>query len=93
VPIYEYQCKVCGHVFEREHGIGEKKKYRCPECSCAQTFKLVSQVGVVFKGTGFYVTDNRKSGNGGVSSKTSKKKDKAPDTTPDIEASNKLSEN
>lgn len=64
MPIYEYQCKACGHVFEREHAIGEKKKYKCPECSHGGTRKLVSQVGVVFKGTGFYATDSRK-GNGG----------------------------
>jgi putative FmdB family regulatory protein len=60
VPIYEYQCKACGHVFEREHGVGERKRYRCPECSSASTRKLISRVGVVFKGTGFYITDSRK---------------------------------
>ena len=65
MPIYEYQCKKCGHVFEREHAIGEQKKYRCPDCSCVNTQKLISKVGVIFKGTGFYATDNRKSSIGG----------------------------
>ena len=63
MPRYEYQCKACGHVFEREHAIGQKKQYRCPDCSSKRTQKIISQVGVVFKGSGFYITDNRK-GNG-----------------------------
>ena len=89
MPLYEYQCKACGHIFEREHAIGEKKKYRCPECSCQKTQKLVSQVGVIFKGTGFYKTDHR-SGNGGngPSSHTVKKgkveKTEANEKTADI---------
>ncbi|MCX6645283.1 MAG: FmdB family transcriptional regulator [bacterium] len=65
MPVYEYQCRKCGHVFEREHAIGEHKKYKCPECSCADSQKLISNVGVIFKGSGFYATDNRKSNNGG----------------------------
>lgn len=64
MPNYEYQCTTCGHVFEREHAVGEKKRYSCPECSGRKTRRLISQVGVVFKGAGFYITDNRK-GNGG----------------------------
>jgi len=60
VPIYEYQCKNCGHVFEREHPIGQNKHYKCPECSSGKVIKLVSQVGVVFKGSGFYITDSRR---------------------------------
>jgi len=68
VPVYEYQCKKCGNVFEREHAIGEKKKYKCPDCSSSRTGKIISPVGVIFKGSGFYATDNRKS-NGGSSGK------------------------
>jgi putative FmdB family regulatory protein len=60
VPIYEYQCGKCGHIFERDHAVGEKKQYRCPECSCKNTKKIVSSVGVIFKGSGFYATDSRK---------------------------------
>jgi putative FmdB family regulatory protein len=86
VPIYEYQCKSCGNIFEREHAIGEKKRYRCPECSCTQTQKLVSQVGVIFKGSGFYKTDHRKD-SVGASTKTSgvkKEKKETAETKPEI---------
>ncbi|HEX9745607.1 MAG TPA: FmdB family zinc ribbon protein [bacterium] len=82
MPLYEYQCKSCSHIFEREHAIGEKKKYKCPECGSSRNQKLISQVGVVFKGSGFYVTDSRKSGNGGGSaSSTTKTKSKKEETT------------
>jgi putative FmdB family regulatory protein len=84
VPVYEYQCKTCGHVFEREHAIGEKKKYRCPECSCNQTQKLVSQVGVVFKGSGFYKTDNRTNGGGGSVKKSKSAESGTPEKSCDI---------
>ena len=86
MPLYEYQCKECGHVFEREHGIGEKKKYKCPDCSSAKTQKIISQVGVIFKGSGFYATDNRK-GNGSSKTKStttkSPKKESCPAKTSD----------
>ena len=68
MPLYEYQCKACGHIFEREHAIGEKKKYKCPDCSSSRTRRLISEVGVIFKGTGFYKTDSR-GGNGQDSAK------------------------
>lgn len=87
MPTYEYQCKQCGHVFERSHAIGEKKKYQCPECSCSRTKKLISQVGVIFKGSGFYATDSRK-GNGCANSGTCKRKaaetEKSSDTPCEI---------
>jgi putative FmdB family regulatory protein len=80
VPIYEYQCKECGYIFEREHAIGEKVKYKCPQCSCSRTQKLVSQVGVIFKGTGFYRTDNRKNGSCGTTRTNVKTKEKKEST-------------
>ena len=90
MPVYEYQCKKCGHVFDREHGIGENKKYRCPECSSQNTHKIISKVGVIFKGSGFYATDNRKQnadGGNGSKVKTTKKepsvsKSEGTDTPP-----------
>ncbi|MFH1675741.1 MAG: FmdB family zinc ribbon protein [bacterium] len=74
MPNYEYQCKKCGCIFEREHAIGEKIQYKCPECSSSDTNKLISQVGVIFKGSGFYATDHRGSccSNGTCSHKQTK---------------------
>ena len=96
MPIYEYQCKECGYIFEREHAIGEKKRFRCPQCSCTRTQKIVSQVGVIFKGTGFYKTDCRKEGSGGngkSSATGSDKKDKKESSEPTTEIPSLASEN
>ncbi len=82
VPVYEYQCRTCGHIFERDHAIGEKKHYRCPECSSGKTRKIISNVGVIFKGTGFYATDNRKSNGGGKSTVSDESKTKTEKKTP-----------
>jgi putative FmdB family regulatory protein len=60
MPIYEYQCKQCGLHFERFQRMSDTPVQICPECS-GQVFRVMQPVGVVFKGSGFYVTDNRKS--------------------------------
>ncbi len=64
MPRFDYQCEKCGHLFEREHHIGEDPVVRCPQCK-GKSKRLISQVGVLFKGSGFYCTDNRKSGGNG----------------------------
>jgi putative FmdB family regulatory protein len=65
MPIYEYRCPKCG-VFEVTQRITEKPLQTCPKCG-EPVKKLISQnIGIIFKGPGFYVTDNR---NGGSASK------------------------
>lgn len=59
MPVYEYKCAQCGR-FEREQHIRENALDECPVCQ-SPVQRLVSRnVGVVFKGSGFYCTDNRK---------------------------------
>ena len=67
MPIFDYQCRKCNHIFEHEHHIGEEPRVKCPVCK-GQAKKLISRVGVVFKGSGFYCTDNRKKTGGNGSS-------------------------
>ena len=76
MPLYDYQCKKCTNIFEFEHAIGEEPKVKCPDCDGASK-KLISRVGVVFKGSGFYATDNRKS-SGGNGSTAKDEPSKAP---------------
>ncbi len=58
MPIYEYKCPKCG-VFEVTQRITEEPLTVCPNCG-AKVKKLISHgVGIVFKGPGFYCTDNR----------------------------------
>lgn len=63
MPIYEYQCEECGVRFERMQSMSSPVVPVCPECG-GHVHRVISSVGVIFKGSGFYVTDNRKSGAG-----------------------------
>jgi putative FmdB family regulatory protein len=65
MPVYVYQCENCGVRFERYQQFSEPPLIRCPECSKKSLRKVYTPVGIVFKGSGFYATDNRSpSGNG-----------------------------
>lgn len=70
MPIYAYRCENCGVQFERQQSFSDDPLLDCPECEEPALRKLIQPVGVVFKGSGFYVTDNRSS-NGGRASTTS----------------------
>ncbi|MBN1977934.1 MAG: hypothetical protein JW918_11070 [Anaerolineae bacterium] len=59
MPLYEYQCDDCGLRFERRQPITADPLEKCPECG-GNVHRLIHPVGVIFKGKGFYVTDNRK---------------------------------
>ena len=58
MPLYEYQCDDCGVRFERRQPITADALTECPECG-GEVRRLFHPVGIVFKGKGFYVTDNR----------------------------------
>lgn len=56
MPIYEYECKQCGHRFERKQSVNDDPLKVCPVCQ-GNLRKLLFPVGIVFKGSGFYKTD------------------------------------
>jgi len=58
MPIYVYECDKCGVRFERKQLMSEDPVSVCPECS-GHVHKVFQPVGIIFKGSGFYVTDNR----------------------------------
>lgn len=57
MPIYEYQCKACGHEFESIQKISDAPLGDCPECNEPELKKLVSAAGFRLKGGGWYETD------------------------------------
>jgi putative FmdB family regulatory protein len=63
MPLYEYQCKKCGHRFEKIVKFSDKPIKKCPECGGALE-QLISASTVQFKGAGWYVTDYAKKGAG-----------------------------
>ena len=59
MPLYEYQCKQCGHRFEKIQKFSDKPVKKCPECGGAVE-QTISAPAVQFKGSGWYVTDYAK---------------------------------
>lgn len=61
MPIYEYQCKKCGHRFERMQRLSDPHPTDCPDCRAKKSVEqLMSAPAVQFKGSGWYVTDYAK---------------------------------
>ncbi|WP_432520388.1 FmdB family zinc ribbon protein [Kineococcus sp. SYSU DK006] len=60
MPTYAYACQSCGHSFEIRQSFSDDALTVCPECS-GQLRKLFNNVGIVFKGSGFYRNDSRSS--------------------------------
>jgi putative FmdB family regulatory protein len=58
MPVYTYQCTQCGVRFEVKQSFNDAPITVCPECRGAAR-KVIGPVGVIFKGSGFYVTDSR----------------------------------
>jgi putative FmdB family regulatory protein len=61
VPTYSYACTECGNRFDAVQSFTDAALTTCSECS-GRLRKLFGNVGVVFKGSGFYRTDSRESG-------------------------------
>ncbi len=63
MPTYEYQCPE-GHAFEKFQKMTDKPRAKCPVCGKTATRKISGGAGLVFKGSGFYITDYGKDGKG-----------------------------
>ena len=67
MPTYTYRCKECDHQFDQRQSFSDDPLTVCPSCGAENGLrKVVNSVGIVFKGSGFYVTDNA-NGKGKVS--------------------------
>ena len=59
MPTYDYRCTKCGQVFELFHGMSDDKPRRCPKCRSKSIRVPSGGAGLLFKGSGFYITDYR----------------------------------
>jgi putative FmdB family regulatory protein len=60
MPTYEYKCDACGTKFERFQSITADPIKKCPKCGKNKVRRLISTgAGLIFKGSGFYITDYR----------------------------------
>lgn len=89
MPTYAYRCTACSHAFDMFQKFTDEPVTECPECNAAVR-KVFQPVGIVFKGSGWYINDSRKpESNGSTNSakgdeKVASKKDSAtgsPDST------------
>jgi len=71
MPIYEYECGHCRSRFELKQGFDEEPEVTCPECQ-GKVRRIFHPTPIIFKGSGFYITDSRK-GSAPDLSKSSKK--------------------
>ena len=78
MPTYEYRCANCGADLEVQQKFTDDALTVCPNCQ-GPLHKVFSAVGVVFKGSGFYATDNRRSGEASLA--PAEKKSTTPDKT------------
>ena len=85
MPLYEYQCKKCGHRFEKIQKFYDKMVKKCPDCG-GPVEQMISAPAVQFKGSGWYVTDYAKkshvpSDSGNKDSKDTKKDEKKAESS------------
>lgn len=62
MPTYEYVCRKCGHEFDAFQRMSDAPLKRCPKCKGAVQRKIGGGAGLLFKGSGFYITDYRSAG-------------------------------
>ena len=63
MPTYDYECSACGHKFEVYQSITENPLKACPKCKKRKVRRLIGTgAGLLFKGSGFYITDYRSDG-------------------------------
>ena len=59
MPLYDYECSQCHKVVEVRHGFDETHTQPCPDCG-GELRRVFNPAPILFKGSGFYVTDSRK---------------------------------
>ena len=90
MPTYQYRCIDCGSELETVQKFSDPSLTECPECD-GTLRKVYSAVGVVFKGSGFYATDNRTKGKTSAATPSSGTEKSGSDSTPTSTSSEKSS--
>lgn len=80
MPTYDYECRACGHILETFQSMSDDPLKLCPQCGKEELARLIGGgLGVIFKGSGFYINDSK-----GSPKKTTPKK-----TTADSKSTSK----
>lgn len=81
MPTYEYQCTVCGHRFEKFQSFSADPIKECPVCG-EPVKKVIAPAGIIFKGSGWYINDSKKTTSAVPAASTEKKTDGETATSP-----------
>jgi putative FmdB family regulatory protein len=85
MPTYDYECKACHHKWEMFQSIKAEPEKKCPECGKKQARRVIGPgAGILFKGSGFYITDYRSD-----SYKKSAESDKKTESAPKADSTSK----
>lgn len=83
MPTYEYVCNKCGHEFEAFQSMKDEPLDTCPECHQRTVKRLIGGgAGLIFKGSGFYITDYKKPAGGGSEGKSGDSSSSKPESKP-----------
>jgi putative FmdB family regulatory protein len=88
MPTYEYECKSCGHTFEAFQAMSDEPLKECPQCGKEIRRLIFGGTGVIFKGSGFYVTDKGKNSGAAAAAKPAK----TPESSSSVESAPKTGE-
>lgn len=84
MPTYEYKCNRCDHRFEHVQSMTDPPLITCPQCGAEAVVRLISGgTGLLFKGSGFYITDYRKDSYKADAKKDDAKKEGAKKESPE----------
>ena len=92
MPLYTYACKSCEAEIERRQSFSDAPLTTCESCG-GELRRVLHPVGVIFKGSGFYNTDYKRTGNGSKDAKEPAKDGEAKDGKPKTEAAATKSDN
>ena len=81
MPIYQYKCRNCGANVEKMQSFTSEPLVECPECHQPALKKVMSAAGIIFKGSGWYITDSKKSSSAVAPSGDSSKSDDSKSDT------------
>ena len=74
MPVYTYRCENCGVQFEKHQSLTDNPIKTCPECKKKALMKVITPTKIIFKGSGFYATDNKSPSGNSNSTKKSETK-------------------
>ena len=84
MPTYDFECTKCHHRFERKRSFSDNGGVDCPRCHC-EARRLFTAPPIIFKGSGFYVTDQRKPNPASADlPKEEKKSESKPETKKEV---------